>query len=72
MEMAPSKKTKKARFQFHSRRVRLDVLPLDAGFILTVGPASLWLNHETAEEMALLLADAIEARYGPDGARSSN
>jgi hypothetical protein len=70
--MAPSKKTKEARFQFHSRGARLDVLPLDAGFILTVGPASLWLDHETAEETVLLLADAIDARYGLAGARRSS
>jgi hypothetical protein len=67
--MAPSKKTKEARFQFHFRGARPDVLPLDTGFILTFGPAALWLDHEIAEETVLLLADAIDARYGLAGAR---
>jgi hypothetical protein len=42
------------------RGLRLEVVPSAGGFLVTVGPVSLLLDHAAAEEMMCLLADALE------------
>ena len=54
--MAVSNKPEKPR----RLRARLDTLAPRDGFLLTLGPVSLVLDRETAEEVVCLLADALE------------
>jgi hypothetical protein len=42
------------------RHVRLEIVSSAAGFLLRAGPVSLLLDREAAEELMLLLADALE------------
>lgn len=41
-------------------RVRLEVVSSAAGFLLKVGPVTLLLDREAAEELMCLLAEALE------------
>jgi hypothetical protein len=45
-------------------RVRLDTLPADAGYLLSVGPAILWLDRARAQEILALLANALAPTRG--------
>jgi hypothetical protein len=38
----------------------LEVVPSGGGFILKVGPMSLWVDRAAAEELMCLLADVLE------------
>jgi hypothetical protein len=44
------------------QEVEVDICPEQAGFILSVGPLSIWLDGTTAEEVVEMLERAIEAR----------
>lgn len=44
------------------QEVEVDICPEQAGFILSVGPLSIWLDGATAEEVVEMLERAIEAR----------
>jgi hypothetical protein len=45
------------------------ICPCDAGFILSVGPVSLWLERATAEDVLTTLHQALLA--APDGGDDS-
>jgi len=46
------------------RIAQVDVCPRDAGFVLSVGPVSIWLQLEAAQDVVATLAQALlfEAR----------
>ena len=56
--MAVSKNEKRERFW--RGRIRLEVVSSTDGFVLSVGPVSLRLDREAAEEIMCQLADALE------------
>jgi hypothetical protein len=39
----------------------VDVCPGDGGFILSIGPTSIWIERAAAEDILTLLADALAA-----------
>ena len=45
---------------FRLGRIRLEVVPSAAGFLLRVGPLTLQLDRESTEELMCLLAEALE------------
>jgi hypothetical protein len=51
---------------------RVDILSSGDGFLLTLGPVSLVLDRETAEEVMCLLADALEPNEPFDLAQSGS
>jgi hypothetical protein len=55
------RKTKK-RYRFRNVRSRLEVVSSTHGFLVTVGPVTVLLNREAAEELTCLLVDALEPR----------
>lgn len=50
----------KERDSFLHRTTQIDVVPSGSGFLLTVGPVTLMLDRESADEILCLLADALE------------
>jgi hypothetical protein len=50
-------------------RDRIDVVEVDDGFLLVIGDVVLCLDREVAEELAVLLADAIETDVPLGGVR---
>jgi hypothetical protein len=56
------------------REARVDICPLEAGFVLSVGRTSLWLEPETAEDLVETLERALlaaRAGGGPAGPRAA-
>jgi hypothetical protein len=47
---------------FGSRDFPVDVSPQGDGFMLTIGHASIWFDSGTAQEILILLIDALAAR----------
>ena len=45
--------------RFRSRRARLEVCAEDNTLVLSIGPVSLRIDRETAEEVLVLLADVL-------------
>lgn len=45
-----------------SREFPVDVSPQGDGFMLTIGHASIWFDGGTAQEILILLLDALAAR----------
>jgi hypothetical protein len=41
------------------RIAQVDVCPRDAGFVLSVGPVSIWLQLEAAQDVVATLAQAL-------------
>ena len=41
------------------RTVQVDICPHDAGFVLSVGPVSIWLPLDTARDVVTTLARAL-------------
>ena len=56
--MAPSRKMKKR--PVSAEKPQLDALPRNAGYLLSIGPAILWLDRPMAEEILTLLAGALK------------
>jgi hypothetical protein len=67
------------------QEVEVDICPEQSGYILSVGPMSIWLDGTTAEDVVEMLERAISSRMtaarpatitrstrGPRGARGSN
>jgi hypothetical protein len=46
---------------FRVGEAQVDVCPADAGFILSIGATSIWIERAAAEDILLLLADALAA-----------
>ena len=44
------------------QEVEVDICPEQSGYILSVGPMSIWLDGETAEDVVVMLERAIAAR----------
>ena len=44
------------------QEVEVDICPEQSGYILSVGPMSIWLDGETAEDVVVMLDRAIAAR----------
>ena len=49
------------RLMFRAGEAQVDVCPSDAGFILSIGATSIWIERAAAEDILLLLADALAA-----------
>ncbi len=45
-----------------TQEVEVDICPEQAGYILSVGPMSIWLDGETAEDVVVMLERAIASR----------
>lgn len=52
-------KEKAADDSFGSVEIAVDAFPEDDGFLLTIGPTSIWLKRATAQEILSLLDDAL-------------
>jgi len=63
--MDPRKSTVKGRV------VEIDVCDSDVGFVLSVGPVSLWLGPATAIDVLDTLARAIEVQQRADDGRAA-
>jgi hypothetical protein len=42
-----------------SRTVQVDICPDEAGFVASIGPLSLWLKYEEAQDMVATLTRAL-------------
>jgi hypothetical protein len=58
MKMKTQTKTKKLA-SIVGRTVQVDICPRDAGFVLSVGPVSIWLPLATARDVVTTLARAL-------------
>jgi hypothetical protein len=68
--MAVRRNEKKDRFRNLSRR--LEVSSSTSGFLITVGPVTVLLDREAAEELTCLLVDALEPRAPLDITRTGS
>ena len=62
-----------------TQEVEVDICPEQSGYILSVGPMSIWLDGATAEDVVVMLERAIASRAAAArpatltrGARGSN
>jgi len=62
--MAVKRDDKKDRFRIVNSH--LGVVSSARGFVVTVGPVSVLLDREAAEELTCLLVDALEPTEPPD------
>lgn len=61
--MPPTRKAKAQKKDPGPDSPRLDALPRNAGYLLSIGPVILWLDPATAEQIRALLDHAL-ARAG--------
>jgi hypothetical protein len=59
MKMKMKMKTKKSPPAIVGRIAQVDVCPCDAGFVLSVGPVSIWLPLDAARDVVATLARAL-------------
>ena len=52
-------------------RPRLDALPEDAGYLLSVGRVILWIDQVAAEEILIFLEDAIATKWRDRAAQNA-
>ena len=57
---------KALRFTSRTGEHQVDVCPSEAGVVLSMGPISIWLDHQAAEEICGLLAAALESNQIED------
>jgi hypothetical protein len=53
------RRTRKKKNRFSSDRAYLEALPGATGFLLSIGPAILWFDRATGEEIRTMLDEAL-------------
>jgi hypothetical protein len=64
-------KSKRRTLRSHSGEHQVDVCPSNAGFVLSIGATSIWLERAAATEILGLLADALAIDRGDEALRGA-
>ena len=64
--------SKRRTLRSHSGEHQVDVCPANAGFVLSIGATSIWLERAAAAEIVGLLADALAIDRLEDALRGAD